>query len=138
MQWADISLTPSPRTLRQFAGIWTVFFAALSGWRALHYGNVDFAFALAGLAACVGPLGLWKPQAIRPIFVGCTIVSFPIREVVPRVLLAMLFYGVFAPVGLLFRLTGRDVLHRDHRPDQPSYWRPKATASDVRSYFRQF
>ena len=34
MQWSDVIAPPSPKKLRQFAGLWLVFFAALGVWRA--------------------------------------------------------------------------------------------------------
>jgi len=54
-----------------------------------------------------------------------------------RVALAILFYLLFTPVALVFKVTGRDTLHRRRR-SQTSYWTPKAGAADVREYFRQF
>jgi hypothetical protein len=64
-------------------------------------------------------------------------VSMPIGLVVSWLLLALLFYGMFTPVGLFFRLIGRDALCRRYRPDLDTYWAPKAGARDVRSYLRQ-
>jgi len=49
-----------------------------------------------------------------------------------------MFYGVFTPVALVFRLIGRDALSRRRRPDLDSYWQPKPPAAGPRSYFKQF
>jgi hypothetical protein len=51
--------------------------------------------------------------------------------------LALLFFGVFTPVALLFKLIGRDVLARHQRPEVPTYWTAHPAVKDVRSYFRQ-
>lgn len=137
MQWSDISFQPPTRTLRQFAGLWVAFFGGLACWHGLVKERPVVGLILAGLAVTIGPLGLVKPQAIRPIFVGWMVAVFPIGWVVSRVLLALLFYGLFTPVGLLFRLIGRDVLNRRRQPELPTYWAPKPAAADVRSYYRQ-
>jgi hypothetical protein len=137
MQWSDISFTPSSRTLRQFAGIWLGFFLAVACWQWLRHDNVVLAWVFAGLAATVGPLGLARPQAIRLIFVGATIVTFPIGWVLSKVLLSVLYFGLFTPVAVLFRLIGRDVL-RLNRPECATYWSVKAPATDPARYFRQY
>jgi hypothetical protein len=88
------------------------------------------------VAVAVGVLGMIRPGLFRPIFVGAMMATFPIGWLVSRVVLAGLFYGLFTPLGLLFRLRGRDVLER-RRPNRDSYWVPKETPADVRAYFRQ-
>ena len=65
------------------------------------------------------------------------ILTYPIGWLVTRILLVLLFHGMFTPLALLFRLIGRDALTRRRRPDRPSYWIPKPGATDVRRYFRQ-
>src|SRR5436309_1699313 len=118
MQWSDISWKPSTRTLRQFAGVWLLALGGLACWHGLVRGHPTLGSVLALLAVTVGPLGLLKPQAIRPVFIFAMIVAFPIGWLVSRLLLACLYYGIFTPVGLLFKLIGRDVLARRPRPEQ--------------------
>jgi hypothetical protein len=137
MNWSDIPWKPSERTLRQFAGLWLVFFAGLACWRGYAHGRIEVACVLAGLALSVGPLGLARPRLVRPIFIGWLVLAFPIGWVVSRVLLACLYYGLFTPIALLFRLIGRDALHL-RRSNVPTYWLPKPAAAGVHSYFRQF
>ena len=50
----------------------------------------------------------------------------------------MMFFGLFTPIGLVFRLIGRDPLQRARRAGVESYWAPKPAPADVRSYFKQF
>jgi hypothetical protein len=137
MRWSDIPFTPSTRTLRQFAGLWIVFFAGFAAWQWFRHERLIPALVFLGLALTIGPLGLWKPGAIRPIFVGWMCLAFPIGWVVSHVTLACVFYGIFAPIGLLFRLIGRDALCLRRQPDRETYWTPKPAPGGVRSYFRQ-
>jgi hypothetical protein len=137
MQWSDIQFNPPTRTLRQFAGLWLIFFAALATWQGFMRGHLGLGLGLAVLAVTIGPLGLLKPQVVRPIYVGWMIVAFPIGWTMSRVVLGLLFYGVFTPVAFLFRLKGRDVLCRQPRPDKGTHWTPKPMPTDVRCYFRQ-
>src|SRR5262245_19424406 len=103
MHWSDINFAPPQRVLRQFAGLWLIFFGLLACWQGFLEDNLSLALAFAAAAALVGALGLVRPQAVRPIFVGWMVLAFPIGWTISHLLLALLFYGLFTPLGLLFR-----------------------------------
>lgn len=138
MQWSDIQFKPARATLRQFAGLWLLFFGGLALWEALVRGRIGLASILALLALTVGPVGLARPEWMRLIYVGWMILAFPIGWTVSHVILAVIFYGLLTPIGLVFRFLGRDPLHRTRRPELESYWAPKPTPTDLRRYFKQF
>jgi len=129
MRFSDLPLNPSARTLRQFAGLWILFFGGLACW------HTSIVWALVAL---LGMPGLVWPAVLRPIFVGWMVLVFPIGWVMSRVLLGVLFYGLFTPLAIAFRLGGRDTLRRRARPEGDSYWVPKPSVSEVSRYFRQF
>jgi hypothetical protein len=137
MRWSDIPFRPTNRTLRQFAGLWLVIFGSAAAWQAWE-GRDTAALVLAALAVTVGPLGLAWPRLLRPVFVGWMVLAWPVGWVVSRLVLACLFYGLFTPLGLLFRALGRDVLALRRRPGQTTYWAPKPMPADPRRYLRQF
>ncbi|HWE39014.1 MAG TPA: SxtJ family membrane protein [Isosphaeraceae bacterium] len=138
MRWSDIPFSPQPRMLRQFAGLWLAFFGGMAAWQGLMRGRVGVAVALAILAVVIGGLGLVRPRLIRPIFVGWMVLAFPIGWMVSLVLLGLVYYGLFLPIGLVFRLVGRDALQLRPRPDATTYWTSRPEVADVRRYFRQF
>lgn len=138
MRWSDIPFSPPERMLRQFAGLWLAFFGGLALWQGLAQGRAGLGLGLAALALAVGVLGLVRPRAIRPVFVGWMVLAFPIGWLISHTLLAVVFFGLFAPLGLAFRLFGRDVLALRPRADLATYWQPKPAPADVRRYFRQF
>ena len=138
MRWSDIQFDPPRKTLRQFAGLWLVFFGGMALWQALVRGHAGLASILAVLALTIGPLGLARPEWIRLIYVGWMVLAFPIGWTVSQVMLAVMFFGLFTPIGLVFRLLGRDPLHRARRPELESYWAPKPAPTDLRRYFKQF
>lgn len=138
MPCSVLSKPPSAMMLRQFAGLWTVFFAALACWQGFLVGNLLLAWICAIAAMPVGLLGLLKPEAVRPVFTGWLTLMFPIGWVISHLILACVFYLVFTPLGLFFKVMGRDPLARKPRSDQPTYWMPKTVAADPRSYFRPF
>ena len=137
MQWSDVDFRPEPRKLRQFAALWLVCFLGIAAWRAFRE-DYTSAAVWAALAMTIGPLGLAFPRMVGPIFVGWTVLAFPIGWVVSNVILAALYFGLFTPVALVFRLMGRDALQLKRRTDSTSYWSAKPMPTDKRRYFRQF
>jgi hypothetical protein len=53
-------------------------------------------------------------------------------------MMAILFYLVITPVGLVFRLVGRDAMNRRFDPSLPSYWVEHRMPASLERYFRQF
>jgi Saxitoxin biosynthesis operon protein SxtJ len=138
MQWSDIPFDPPRKTLRQFAGLWLAFFGGMAVWQALVKGHVALGLSLAALALVVGLAGLTRPEWLRFIYVGWMVLAFPIGWTVSQVMLALMFYGLFAPIGLVFRLIGRDPLRRARPSGRESYWDPKPAPTDLGRYFKQF
>jgi hypothetical protein len=138
MRWSDIQFDPSRNTLRQFAGLWLACFGGMALWQALVRGQTGLASILAVLALTVGVLGLIWPAWMRPIYVGWMVLAFPIGWTISQLMLAAMFFGLFTPIGLVFRLLGRDPLHRTRRTQLDSYWIPKPAPADLKSYFKQF
>jgi hypothetical protein len=138
MRWEDLPLSPDSKMLRQFAGIWIAFFGGIAAYQYFAKGRPTLGLILALLAVTIGPLGLIQPKAIKPIFVGWMVLAFPIGWTISTVMLAVLFYGVFTPLGLFFRLRGRDLLILKPRPDKASYWTPKPVVTDMKRYLREF
>ena len=138
MRWSDIEFNPSAKTLRQFAGLWLLFFGGLALWNGLARGHIWAACVLAVLALAVALVGLIRPEWVRPIYTGWMVLAFPIGWTVSQVMLAVMFFGVFTPVSLVFRAVKKDPLDRTRRPERESYWAPKPMPVDVRGYFKQF
>ena len=137
MQWSEVVAPPPRKLLRQFAGLFLVFFLGIAGWRVWH-GHADvWAAALATMATVVGVAGLVRPSAVRVIYTGWMIVAFPIGFIVSRVALAIVFYAIFTPVAVVFRMMRRDELQLRQPDDRRSYWQPKSIPEDVREYLRQ-
>ena len=114
MNWA-----PSRRDLKQFAGIWFPAMCGVIGFIAWKkFGatlNVAICIWSAGLV--IGGIGLMVPALIRPLFVGLMLVAFPIGFVVSHVLLAVIYYFVVTPIGLIMRVCGYDPMTRKLDPD---------------------
>ncbi len=138
MQWSDLPLNPSTRTLRQFAGLWIVFVGGFALWQYAAHARTELALGLGVLALTVGPAGLAFPCVVRPVFVTWLMLAFPIGWVVSRLVLMTLFWGVITPMAVTARLFGRDVLRLRRQRQATTYWTSKERSDELRSYFRQF
>ena len=135
MKLIELNWQPSDRQLRQFGWIALAALPTL-GW-CWHAGSLGIGW-LAGIGAALAGLGTLYPRSLRPLFIGLSLVTFPIGLLVSELALLVLFYGAFLPIGLLVRLTGRDLLQRKFQPAADSYWQPKRQAPDAASYFRRW
>src|SRR4029453_11052824 len=136
MQWSDVTATPNQKRLRQFAVLCLVIFVGLAAWRAAP-GEVNWGtWLLATAGVTIGGPGIWRPTTIRYVYSGWMIAAFPIGWTVSRLMIAAMFFIVFTPVALLFRVLKRDALHLRGAPAQ-SYWTPKSRGGAVSEYLRQ-
>jgi hypothetical protein len=138
MKWSDLPLKPTARALRQFAGAWLILFLAVGVHRYVARDQHHVGIAFGVMAVVVGGLGLIKPAALRWLFVGATVLAFPIGWVMSQVMLAVMYYGIITPLALWFRIRGRDMLSRKPAPNRASFWAPKHTPVDMGAYFRQY
>jgi hypothetical protein len=138
MKWSDLPLKPTARALRQFAGAWLILFLAAGVHRYVVRGQHEVGIAVGVMAVVIGVLGLIRPAAVRWLFVGATVLAFPIGWVVSQIMLAVMYYLIITPLAVWFRIRGRDLLSRKPAPNCPSFWTPKHTPEDMGAYFRQY
>ena len=143
----EVNFNPDLKTLRQFGVIAFVGFgilAALAYYERLIFSfglgesrmTVVTAFAVLGSVALL--FSLIAPKANRLLYVGLTLLAFPIGFVLSYVIMGTLFFLIIGPIAVTFRLFGRDSLHREYDPSAPSYWSTARAARDKESYFHQY
>jgi len=129
----------SDRELRQFAGIWFPAFAVLVGLVLKNKFELPGpALVVCCVAAVISTVGLLQPRALRPLLIGWMYAAFPIGWVVSHVMLALIYYGVMTPIGLVMRLLGRDPLKRKLDRSADTYWEPREPIANSKRYFQQF
>lgn len=121
-----------------------------------------FAIALIVVAGGVGSVWLWKdhrttafvfylfalwgalssflfPPLVRPVHWFLTKVARALGWFNTRLILIVMFYALFTPIGLLLRILGKDLLNRKIDPDAPSYWIAREEEEfDPTRYEKQF
>jgi hypothetical protein len=138
MPLIEIDWNPGGRQLRVFGLSALVASAVLAGVFMLLWG-LAIVWALAALAIGTAILlcSLVSPRAARVIYVALSAVGLPIGFVVSFVLLAAFYFLLLTPIALLFRLIGRDALHRRFDPARDSYWIARKPTASLDRYFHQ-
>ena len=102
-----------------FAGLfvviacWPLFYAEAPRWWAFGVAAVFAVIAVWRPALLAGPNRLWIKFGLL------------LGKVVSPIVLAILFYVIIAPIGLLMRLTGKDPLRLKLDSATNSYWIPR-------------
>lgn len=74
----------------------------------------------------------------RLIYVGLMVATLPIGFVASFILLAAFYFLLLTPLALVFRLIGRDPLHRKFDSTTNSYWVARRPPEGLDRYFQQF
>ncbi len=74
----------------------------------------------------------------KMIYLGMILLTMPIGWVVSFILMAAFYYLLLTPLGLFFRLIGRDPLYRRFDPTAKSYWMSRRPPKGLEQYFHQF
>ncbi len=134
-----LDLKPKDSQLKQFGWIALIGFP-LVGF-ALHRAfelTSDLWWILGIVGVATFALSRIQPKLILPLYVGLMVITFPIGFVLSWVLMAVVFFGLFTPVGLLFRLFGRDPLQKHPDSGVESYWYVRGAAREPSSYFKLY
>lgn len=135
MSHLDPTRPQTPRELRQFGltvGAAFLVLGAVFAWRR----SETVAAVLGGAGATLVLAGLLVPAHLGPVYRGWMRFSVALSRITTPVFMGLIYFGLFAPLGLVMRLFGRRTL--SHPPRSASFWVPRpegARASDLRRQF---
>ena len=126
------------RELRNYGFVMAVALAAIGAlllWRDKEHYLVFFAVAAAFLLAALA-----APVTLKPVYRAWMTLAGLMGWIMTRVILIIAFVVVLAPIGLLLRLCGKDILDiRFKTAGQGSYWKERdSERPGQRDYEKQF
>jgi hypothetical protein len=144
----ELNLNPERKQLRVFGACGCFVFAAIAFWFHLGATEADFPFEVSHARVARVVFGIFSayclvsillaPALLRPLFVALSLLVFPFGLVASVFVLAMIYFGVLFPIAMVFRVLGRDSLHRTMDREASTYWVERSTEKDVKRYYRQF
>ena len=139
MSLAEINWHPSRKELRTFAIIALIaaILIALLLWKFRGLG-IQWAMVIFSLGMAILVSSLLSLRLTRVIYLGFILVTLPIGLLVSFLLLAIFYFGILTPLALMFRLIGRDTLHRKFDRDAESYWITHRQPDNLDRYYNQF
>jgi hypothetical protein len=108
-------------------------FAIVLLWR----GRIGRAEALGGVGAVLVVLGFLQPRLLKPVSDVWWRFALLLGWINARVLLSVVFFLILTPIGLLWRLTGKDPLARRRR-NWPGWEAYPARYKDAKHFDRMF
>jgi saxitoxin biosynthesis operon SxtJ-like protein len=108
------------RELRSFGLLVGSVFGVIGVWPALFRGEPLRLWA-AALGGALIFVGVVLPKALAPIHKGWMWLGHILGWINTRILLGIVFYGLITPIGIAFRLMGKDTMRRAFVQDCPTY-----------------
>lgn len=127
------------RELRMFGIVMGCALSALALTVFLRRGDVYFSSVAAAAAAAFFLAAVFTPVFLRPLRTAWMGLAFALGWLNTRLILCVLFYLLFTPLGLLARFFGKDPLDRAIQKERQSYWLKKEQKPfDPLDYQKQF
>ncbi len=105
----------------------------------LKHGWNVFSLLLFFVALFILILALFNRRGLKFVFLKWKQIMHFIGNIVTTIIMIIVFFIVFAPIGIFLRLTARDLLDRKIDKNTQSYWRKREDMSYKKSdYLKQF
>ncbi len=139
MSLVNVNWHPSPKELNRFRLISVVITLILAlVLHVLRDVGVAWCAVIAGIGLIIGLSGFISLRLTRIFYVTLVTVTLPIGMVVSFIFMAVFYFGLITPVGLLFRCIGRDALKRRWDTKSGTYWIEHKSPQNLERYFRPF
>ncbi len=138
MKLIQINRNPSRSQLAVFGAIWLVFFGVVGAIVLREIGSIGTTTAFWAAAVLVPAIGCVVPGFLRIVNVSMAYAVFPIGLVVSSTILAIVYYVVLTPIGVIMRLFRYDPMNRRFDSGADTYWHPREQDDRLNRCFRQF
>ncbi len=120
-------LATGRRELRKFGVLMAIVLATVAlviAWKN-DWSPTTAAMTLFVAGAVFGLAAAAVPTALRPVYLVWMTIAIVLGFVMTRVILAVVFYLLLTPIGLLLRVLGKDPLTKGPDATKDTYWIPK-------------
>ena len=118
-------------------GLFFTFIFAVSGSYFYYSANVTWAYAFAIIALIFLLITLIKSDALLPLNKLWIRFGLFLGIIISPIVLGLIFFGMFTPIAMLMRLSGRDELRLKYR-QKASHWIIRNEPVKSESFKNQF
>ena len=132
----QINRAPSRSDRLGLAAIFLVACGVAGGYQhhARHLGIARSLWAAGVLLA----IAMLVPALGHRLYVAWMTLGIVLGLVTSPIFLAIIYYLVVVPIGLLTRLGGRNAMRRGPEPERASYWEDYPRVEDQERYLKQY
>lgn len=107
---------------RSFGITFAVIFALLAAFSFWHRGAGTTFYVTLAVSAAFAAVTLTAPRILRPLNLIWLKFGLLLHKVVNPVIMGILFFGIFTPMGVVMRMFGVDFLRMKRKPAMGNYW----------------
>ena len=121
---------------RKFGWFFTAIFfvAALYSW---WIGSSEWLYALSGIGALFFTATVLRADVLLPLNKAWMRFGFILGMIISPIVMGLIFFGIFSPIGILMRIFGRDELQL-RLNQRASHWVNREQTARVTSFENQF
>ena len=108
------------KELRSFGLLVGGVFSVIGAWPLLMRGEPFRLWAI-GLGGVLILLGVVMPSVLAPLHKAWMWIGHILGWINTRILLTIVFFGLVTPMGILFRLMGKDTMKQAFTQNSPTY-----------------
>lgn len=112
--------TATTKDLRSFGLLVGAVFCVIGIWPLVFRGEPMREWVVGGGGLLV-LLGGVAPQLLRPLHTGWMWIGHVLGWINTRILLSIVFYGLITPIGLIFRLMGKNTVRQAFSESSTTY-----------------
>ena len=139
MSLVEINWYPKRKELRNFGIIALIASVIISLLLCLlKVLGIQWSLIICGIGIAIFLSSIISEKLTRIIYIGLILSTLPVGWMVSFILLAIFYFLLLTPLGLVFRLVGRDPLRRKFDSATNSYWLTRHPPDSLDRYFHQF
>ena len=123
--------TIKPPSEKSFGVTFAVVFGLIAAWLYWRKHVPIWSVLAAAAALFFLAAGLLTPQILRPINLIWLKFGLLLHKIVNPIVMGLLFFAVFTPMGFIMRRAGKDLLSLKRDSAARSYWVPRETSTEV-------
>lgn len=131
----SIKIDVSKSNLKSFGLILSAILTVFGSYKYFNGFTQYIYFIILGLV--IGAISFIYPKLLKPVYVPWIKAALFIGNIVSKIILTILYILVVSPIGIIFKLTGKQFLSIKD-PGTVTYWIKREGRDDKKSLERQF